>query len=144
MEMRILVTLVLLATSTSIFSQKLVDDIKRKYFGVYQGTIPAYQLDSGKDLITVEPTPITIEITAKNIILDIGKQHVTGVYTVLFQGNSYYVLDGTIEGQEANERIVVYERGKKISRDGLFPQPNVMLEKLSNKEEKEYRKSKNR
>jgi hypothetical protein len=32
----------------------------------------------------------------------------------------------------AGERIVVYKRGKKISREGLYPQPNAFLFKVKN------------
>lgn len=118
-------------------SQKLVDKIKRKHYGVYVGTIPGYQIETDQDLVNVESTTIEIEISEKHVSIQIGDQKVTGTYTVLFKGDNYYVLDVTVEGQEANDRIVVYQRGKKISRDGMFPQPNTMLDKLSKKELKD-------
>jgi hypothetical protein len=37
-----------------------------------------------------------------------------------------------MEGQLAGERIVVYKHGKKISREGLYPQPNTFLFKVKN------------
>jgi len=37
-----------------------------------------------------------------------------------------------MDGQLAGERIVVYKKGKKISRDGLYPQPNAFLYKRKN------------
>jgi hypothetical protein len=42
------------------------------------------------------------------------------------------LLDCKINGQLANERVVVFKKGKKISRDGLYPQPNTILLKSKN------------
>jgi hypothetical protein len=39
-------------------------------------------------------------------------------------------LDCRMDGQLAGERIVVYNRGKRISRDGLFPQPSSFLDRV--------------
>jgi hypothetical protein len=104
-------------------------ELKKKFQGTYEGAIPAYQLDSGKEIVDVDLTPIQIQITDKNVFLQIGKNKLSGTYTVMFEAKTYFLLDCRIENQLAGERIVVYKKGKKISRDGLFPQPSVQLEK---------------
>ncbi len=104
-------------------------ELKKKFQGTYEGAIPAYQLDSGKEIVDVDLTPIQIQITDKNIFLQIGKNKLSGTYTIMFEAKTYFLLDCRIENQLAGERIVVYKKGKKISRDGLFPQPSVQLEK---------------
>lgn len=102
-------------------------ELKRKYFGTYAGDISSFQLDSGKELIDVDFTEIKITISDSAIDFFIGKNHLTGSYVVLFEAKTYYLLDCRIENQLAGERIVVYKKGKKISRDGLYPQPNAFL-----------------
>ena len=104
-------------------------ELKKKFQGTYEGAIPAYQLDSGKEIVDVDLTPIQIQITDKNVFLQIGKNKLSGTYTIMFEAKTYFLLDCRIENQLAGERIVVYKKGKKISRDGLFPQPSVQLEK---------------
>ena len=104
-------------------------ELKKKFQGTYEGAIPAYQLDSGKEIVDVDLTPIQIQITDKNVFLQIGKNKLSGTYTVMFEAKTYFLLDCRIDNQLAGERIVVYKKGKKISRDGLFPQPSVQLEK---------------
>ena len=104
-------------------------ELKKKFQGTYEGAIPAYQLDSGKEIVDVDLTPIQIQITDKNVFLQIGKNKLSGSYTIMFEAKTYFLLDCRIDNQLAGERIVVYKKGKKISRDGLFPQPSVQLEK---------------
>jgi len=103
-------------------------ELKKKFQGTYEGAIPAYQLDSGKEIVDVDLTPIQIQITDKNVFLQIGKNKLSGTYTIMFEAKTYFLLDCRIDNQLAGERIVVYKKGKKISRDGLFPQPSVQLE----------------
>jgi len=45
----------------------------------------------------------------------------------MFEGKKYFLLYVKIEEKLAGERIVVYKKGKKISRDGLYPQPSAFL-----------------
>jgi hypothetical protein len=104
-------------------------ELKKKFQGTYEGAIPAYQLDSGKEIVDVDLTPIQIQITDKNVFLQIGKNKLSGTYTIMFEAKTYFLLDCRIENQLAGERIVVYKKGKKISRDGLFPQPSAQLER---------------
>lgn len=117
-----------------VSGQKLVDDIKKKYFGGYAGTISAYKLDTGLELLDVQETPIFVLISEDAIILEIGNNKTSGTYTVLFEGDDYYVLNAKIEGQMQSERIVVHQKGKTLTREGIHPQPNAVLEKLSRRE----------
>ena len=112
-------------------SQKPIE-LKSKFLGIYEGKIPSFLMDSGKDLLTVEESPITIEITEEGILLAIGSNKITGKYTVMFEADKYFLLDCKINGQLANERVVVFKKGKMISRDGLYPQPNTILLKTKN------------
>lgn len=110
-----------------LFSQKQVDGLKKKYYGKYVGEITSFQLDSGKDLVAVDSTGISVEIDDSTVLITIGKNQLKGKYDVMFEAKTYFLLDCRMEGQLAGERIVVYKKGKKISRDGLYPQPNAFL-----------------
>lgn len=107
-------------------AQKKID-LKKKYFGTYGGEISSFQMDSGRDLINVDSTNINVVIDESSVEIKIGKQSMKGTYHVMFEGNKYFLLDVRIENQLAGERIVVYKKGKKISRDGLYPQPSAFL-----------------
>jgi hypothetical protein len=102
-------------------------ELKSKFFGSYTGIISSFQLDSGRELADVDSTEIKVEITESNVLITIGKNQLNSTYKVLLEAKKYFLLDCQVENQFAGERIVVYKKGKKISRDGLFPQPNAFL-----------------
>lgn len=112
--------------SSALDAQKPID-LKKKYLGYYEGTIPSFKMDSGEDLITVMETAIRVVIAEDKVTIEIGKNKTSGSYSVLFKGDGYWVLDCRMEDQLAGERIVVFKRGKTITREGLYPQPNAVL-----------------
>lgn len=126
--------LILFSFPFFVQGQKLVDEIKKKHFGVYRGEIPAFSMDTGKDLVDVTAVEIIVEVEAEKVVLHIGNQHLVGAYTVLFKGDDYYVLDVTLNRQLQHERLVIHQRGKMMTREGIYPQPNAKLKKLSKKE----------
>jgi hypothetical protein len=101
--------------------------LKRKYYGTYEGQISAYKFDAGNKLVEVNSVPIQIEINSGFLTIQIGRLITKGDFEILFEADEYYVLDAKIENQFVGERIVVYKKGKKISRDGLYPQPSSLL-----------------
>ncbi len=101
--------------------------LKKRHFGRYEGSVPAYVMDSGKDLINIGSSLIIIDLREDFLTMTIGSNSARGSYSILFEGDNYYVLDCKMDGQLGTERIIVYNRGNKISRDGLYPQPSAML-----------------
>jgi len=103
--------------------------LKRKYLAKYEGTVPAYSMGSALEVVDVEETPITVTIGKSFIYTTIGDRKLQGTYEVMFEADTYYLLDATMTGQMVNERILVYKRGKRIARDGMYPQPLADLTK---------------
>lgn len=103
--------------------------LKSKFYGTYQGWVSAYEMDAGNDIIHVDSAQITVQISKEKMELQIGQKKQNGKYTVLFEAEKYFVLDCVMENQMAHERIVVFKKGKVISRDGLYPQPSSYLRK---------------
>ena len=117
--------LLVMMTSTAFGQEKL----KRKYFGVYNGKINGYKLETNGDLLDVAAVPIQIDLYAGYLNIHIGKSTSKGNYTILFEAEDYFVLDCTMDNNSIGERIIVYKKGDKISRDGLYPQPGAVLYK---------------
>jgi hypothetical protein len=104
--------------------------VKKKYYGLYQGTIPAYQIDTGNDLLPIDSTSIEIQIEKGYIALSVGKQTVTGAYKISYSTDEYIVIEAKMIDQIATEKIHIYTNQKKITRIGIYPQPDVILEKI--------------
>lgn len=137
--MKLFACIIALFVVSSVWGQKHID-LKRKYRGYYEGVVPGYRIQSGDELLFVSRTVISINIEEEKVEVKIGENTLAGTYNVMFEAERYYLLDVTIDGQLANERIMVYKRGKKLSRDGMFPQPISSLEKLSKRELKKRNK----
>ena len=105
--------------------------LKKRFLGTYTGFIPSYKTVSSN--IQVDSVALSIELSSNQLRFSLGKLEFEGEYTILLETTSYFILECKMEDRLANERIMVYKRGKKISRDGLFPQPNATLYKLRKK-----------
>lgn len=104
--------------------------LKRKYHGIYNGKINAYKLETNGELLDVAAVPIQVEIGNGTLKVHIGKTTSTGNFTILFEADDYLVLVAVMDNNSIGERIVVYKRGDKILRDGLYPQPGAVLFKI--------------
>jgi hypothetical protein len=124
---KLLLVVSFLVCSTA-WSQKPIE-LKKKFLGSYSGMSASFKLDPGEDLVDIEREKISLMIDVDSVKFTIGRNSLTGSYTVLFEAKKYYVLDCIIPGRLAGERVVIYKAGKKISRDGLYPQPSAMLTK---------------
>ena len=114
------------------FGQKEIK-LKKKYRGTYEGTIPGYSIQSNSELHFVSDASIEVVIGENEVQVKVGNNKMIGTYEIMFKAEKYYLLDVDIEGQLANERIMVYKKGKKLSRDGMFPQPIASLTKVKNR-----------
>lgn len=123
----------LLLTSGLVFGQKDIS-LKKKFRGYYEGIIPEYSIQSNGELHFVSSTPISITIGADVVQVRVGDNEMMGTYEVMFKAEKYFLLDVDVDGQLANERIMVYKKGKKLSRDGMFPQPVTTLKKVKKKD----------
>lgn len=123
--------LLLLVFPMAVFSQKEIT-LKRKYFGKYVGTVPAYSMGSALEMVDVDEVEITVTIGKDFIYTTIGERKLQGTYTIMFEADDYFLLDAIMTGQLANERILVYKQGKRIARDGMYPQPLSDLKKIKN------------
>ena len=118
--MRVWCVLLLFFIPLVSFSQGS-SSLKKKYFGKYKGTIPAYKIQSDTSIMDV----------AKDLIdMKIGNMQMNGTYRVLFKAKKYYLIEARLDGESYAERIKIYVRGKTLEREGLYPQPDTELEKI--------------
>ena len=124
--------MILLIVPMFASAQKQIE-LKRRFLGNYAGTIPGYKVESSEDIMYVSPADILITIGKNQVEVSVGGNTLYGSYEVMFEAKKYYLLDVTIDGQLATERIMVYKFGKHLSRDGMYPQPVTELFKTKRK-----------
>jgi hypothetical protein len=111
-----------------IFSVSAQSKLKKKYFGKYEGEIGSYTIDSGTDLLQIQKSSIEIEFKANGTLTQkIGKLTKEGSWKLFFEADDYFVFDVTFSDQAMSDRILLYKKGKKISREGITPQPSSIL-----------------
>lgn len=102
--------------------------LKKKYFGLYEGEIGAYTIDSGTDLLMIQKSVIEIQFNKEGTLTQkIGEFSVSGTWKLFFEADNYYLFDVQIANQVMTERILLYKKGKKMSREGITPQPSAIL-----------------
>ena len=111
-----------------IFSVSAQSKLKKKYFGKYVGEIGSYTIDSGTDLLQIQKSSIEIEFKADGTLTQkIGELTKEGSWKLFFEADDYFVFDVTFSDQAMSDRILLYKKGKKISREGITPQPSSIL-----------------
>ena len=104
-------------------------ELKKRFLGSYKGEVPSYNIDTGDKIMKVSSSAIYLELNKDDLNLTIGNNKLHGTYTVMFMAKTYFLIDANIDNQLATERFIVYKRGRKISRDGMYPQPVTELNK---------------
>ena len=122
--------LVLLIMLPSLVSAQKEIELKRRYFGNYEGKVASYKMGSAINVVDVDESTIQIILAKDQIAVTVGNRKIYGTYEVMFEADKYYLLDAKMNGQIVNERILVYKRGRRISRDGLYPQPVSNMKKV--------------
>jgi len=116
------------ALPLAAFGQKKIE-LKNRFLGQYKGEIPSYNIDTGEKIMKVSSSAIYLDLKKDDLTLTIGNNKLHGTYTVMFKAKTYFLVDAKIDDQLATERLIIYKRGRKISRDGMYPQPVTELKK---------------
>lgn len=105
--------------------------VKKSYLGKYVGTIAAYEMSVGaSERIQIGTSAIEIQLSATEIVIVIGTKTNKGIWTLFSENKTNFVIEGKMDNTAAKERILIYKKGKKIVREGIRPQPDVMLKKV--------------
>lgn len=87
-------------------------------------------MDIGGDIVTVQSSTIRINLQEDFIEQEIGNVSRKGKWKLYFEGKTYFILKMKLEGQVVEERVILYKKSSKITREGLFPQPSAELNKI--------------
>jgi hypothetical protein len=121
-----LVCLIVLVFATTISVVGQSKPIKRKYRGVYEGQIPAYEVRMGQDVFTVKPTTLRILLDRDSIFLEIGTYRYASGYS-LENKEKQFMLSAQRDQSGIPEQLILDPKTKTMVRKGLYPQPDATL-----------------
>jgi hypothetical protein len=90
--------------------------------------MPKFNALIGKDLLEVTPAKLIVKLDKDSLFLSIGNSNYEGIYSATKSANTDEVLllmerDNT----QIAERFILNKKNKTIVRKGIFPQPDVCL-----------------
>ncbi|MEN9969474.1 MAG: hypothetical protein RIR94_1676 [Bacteroidota bacterium] len=112
------------ATTAPLFGQ--TQTIKRKYRGIYEGTIPNYEVRMGQEMIAVKATNMRVYLDRDSVYFEIGTYRYNSSYR--FEKSSVSLLIGADrENSGIPEQLILDPKTKTMIRKGLYPQPDATL-----------------
>ncbi|MEN9700560.1 MAG: hypothetical protein RLZZ301_1758 [Bacteroidota bacterium] len=102
--------------------------LKRKNRGVYVGTIPAYEAIIGNQPIQVKPCELKIYLDRDSLFMELGTYRYAAVYQFEKKETQFEIrLERSQSGIE--EVLYLDPKNRTLLRKGLFPQPDVLLQR---------------
>lgn len=108
------------------FTQLNAQAIKRKYRGVYQGSIPPYEIKIGQDTVLVSASKITAFLDRDSLFIEIGAYRYASVFTIENK-DKQFIITAPRDNSGIEESLVLAPKTKTIVRKGLYPQPDAIL-----------------
>ena len=125
--MKWIITIAFLTFLTNNFSAQTVR-LKRKYLKEYKGEMPKYSALIGKEMLEVSSAKIVIKLDKDSVFLSIGESDYKSVYTASKSTNTdEIILIMERDNTKIEERFILNKKNKTIVRKGIFPQPDVCL-----------------
>jgi hypothetical protein len=104
--------------------------LKKKYIGSFVGIIPAYRMESGEQLISIEAGSIQIALLPNNMVEEmIGTSKMEGSYKISSETKTTITVMVNYPNQLVYEELVIDKKDKKMVRKGFYPQPSCLLMK---------------
>lgn len=105
-------------------------EIRRKNFGEYSGTIAPFELVIDTVAVKVAGAPIAIRFERELHLFSqkIGDSQLTGTWVIIKKTPAIIYLQVTFPGNII-EQYELHLSNKKMVRNGMYPQPNTQLMK---------------
>jgi len=120
-----------LCASLTFVAQK---PLKKKLLGEYVGKIAAYKLNAGSQLIEVASTETSVKLRKTDLVFAIGRNEMTVPYTWVKKDKTTFIITFERGVDNSPETLLLDKKTKSMKRIGLFPQPDVQLEKRKRKQ----------
>ena len=101
--------------------------LKKKYLKVYDGTLPAYSINLGEEIVKVNSEYLKVTLKKDSLFVLVGKVKYGGTYKVEKITKKEYKITGAMEETGISALFFLDLKNKTLLRKGVFPQPEVLL-----------------
>ena len=101
--------------------------LKKKYLKVYDGTLPAYSINLGEEIVKVNSEYLKVTLKKDSLFVLVGKVKYSGTYKVEKITKKEYKITGAIEETGIPALFFLDLKNKTLLRKGVFPQPESLL-----------------
>lgn len=103
---------------------------KKKFLGKYEGEIGAYTINTGAQFIEVSSVYISVTMRKKDLEFTIGRNKIAAPYSWEKKDKKLLVIKFTRSVENTAETLILNKKTKEILREGIYPQPKVILKKV--------------
>jgi hypothetical protein len=121
-----LTTLIILVFATTTPSLGQTQTLKRKYRGIYEGTIPTYEVRMGQEMIAVKATNLRVYLDRDSVYFEIGTYRYNSTFQ-LEKTSASLLINADRESSGIPEQLQLDPKTKTMIRKGLYPQPDATL-----------------
>ena len=107
------------------FSQSV--KLKKKYLKAYDGTLPAYSINLGEEIVKVNSEYLKVTLKRDSLYVLVGKVKYSGTYKVEKINKKEYKITGAMEETGIPALFFLDLKKKTLLRKGVFPQPESLL-----------------
>jgi len=101
--------------------------LKKKYLKVYDGTLPAYSINLGEEIVNVNSEYLKVTMKKDSLFVLVGKIKYAGTYKVEKITKKEYKITGAMEETGIPALFFLDLKKKTLLRKGVFPQPEALL-----------------
>jgi hypothetical protein len=101
--------------------------LKKKYLKAYDGTLPAYSINLGEEIVNVNSEYLKVTLKKDSLYVLVGKVKYSGTYKVEKITKKEYKITGVIEETGIPALFFLDLKNKTLLRKGVFPQPEALL-----------------
>jgi hypothetical protein len=101
--------------------------LKKKYLKAYDGTLPAYSINLGEEIVKVNSEYLKVTLKKDSLYVLVGKVKYSGTYKVEKITKKEYKITGVIEETGIPALFFLDLKNKTLLRKGVFPQPEALL-----------------
>lgn len=110
------------------FTQTNAQTLKRKFCGIYKGTIPSYEVQMGPNTYPVAQCGIEVCMSRDSLWIEMGTYQYGASFAVEISKKKLKIT-AVRSNSGIPEELLLDTKTRTLTRSGVFPQPSAVLQR---------------